>query len=417
MAARARSRANFFVFPLSNCLKADFTGKQRRNGDTPETPLARHSISLCRSLVILHHPKTSGENQMSVCHYYMDCERMRHPKTGIYEFCTGLGNAIAAQLGGEEHLTCYAPLLPENTFDRKVLPLRFRHYHKFLFPRLEKPAVWLGTYQKSSYLPSRSVPVVQTIHDLNFIHEDKSEQSIERNLAAVQKNMDRARAVVAISEFVASEILRYQKIDEKKLHVIPNGCARLCDRNVTRPAFAPEKPYLFALGPTIPKKNFHVLPCLLRNNRYDLYIAGHTEPAYLGKILGEAQKHGVAERVFILGPVSENDKIWYYKNCTAFLFPSLAEGFGLPVVEAMQFGKPVFLSNATALPEIGGDCAHYFDSFDPERMNRFFNNVMSLPPSPGQADKIRKHAESFTWEKAAEQYLKLLREWIGDSPR
>ena len=59
----------------------------------------------------------------------------------------------------------------------------------------------------------------------------------------------------------------------------------------------------------------------------------------------------MADRVIIAGPVSADDKNWYYANCEAFAFPSLAEGFGLPVIEAMNHGKPVFLSRLTALPE------------------------------------------------------------------
>jgi len=61
--------------------------------------------------------------------------------------------------------------------------------------------------------------------------------------------------------------------------------------------------------------------------------------------------------VSLLGTISESDKIFYYKNCLAFAFPSLREGFGFPVLEAMTFGKPVFLSNKTSLPEIGGSHA------------------------------------------------------------
>ena len=72
-------------------------------------------------------------------------------------------------------------------------------------------------------------------------------------------------------------------------------------------------------------------------------IAGVThQPWYQRKIEEEAKRLGVTERVIFTGAISENDKYWYYQNCTAFVFPSIAEGFGLPVIEAMYFGKPVF---------------------------------------------------------------------------
>ncbi len=124
------------------------------------------------------------------------------------------------------------------------------------------------------------------------------------------------------------------------------------------------------------KKNFHVLPALLVGNDHELIISG-VETPYKSKIMEEAEKFGVTDRVKITGTISEEDKAWYYKNCTAFVFPSIAEGFGLPVIEAMHFGKPVFLSTHTSLPEIGGDAAFYFPTFEPADMQATFANGMA----------------------------------------
>jgi glycosyltransferase involved in cell wall biosynthesis len=108
--------------------------------------------------------------------------------------------------------------------------------------------------------------------------------------------------------------------------------------------------------------------------------------------------------------VTEEDKYWYYKNCTAFTFPSLAEGFGLPVVEAMYFGKPLFLSSHTCLPEIGGDLAYYFDrDFDPEDMRAVFENGMNRY-NQELGIRLRQRACDFSWEKCAASYLKIYRE-------
>jgi glycosyltransferase involved in cell wall biosynthesis len=131
------------------------------------------------------------------------------------------------------------------------------------------------------------------------------------------------------------------------------------------------------------------------------------ETPYKDKIMEEAQKHGCADRVTITGTISEYDKAWYYKNCEAFVFPSLAEGFGLPVIEAMHFGKPVFLSTHTSLPEIGGAAAFYFKTFEPEHMQQVLRDGLQEFQDKNLAQKTIEHAEQFDWQNTARQYLEL----------
>src|SRR5690606_39999229 len=158
-----------------------------------------------------------------------------------------------------------------------------------------------------------------------------------------------------------------------------------------------------------PKKNFHVLPCLLRGNGYELVIAGSARSPYRDKILEEARRHHVAERVKIIGNISQEEKFWYYRHCEAFVFPSIAEGFGLPVIEAMHFSKPTFISRLTSLPEIGRDFAYYFDSFDPDAMSEVFDRGMSTPFTLAKKQAMAQHAASFSWDRAASQYLDVYR--------
>ena len=86
----------------------------------------------------------------------------------------------------------------------------------------------------------------------------------------------------------------------------------------------------------------------------------------------------------------------------------MSEGFGLPVIEAMLMGKPVFLSKLTCLPEIGGPEAFYWDNFEANNMREVFENGMTVYESdPGKAERIQQHAAQFSWEKAAKAYLDL----------
>ena len=140
-------------------------------------------------------------------------------------------------------------------------------------------------------------------------------------------------------------------------------------------------------------------------NDLELIIAGTNTFGYGEKIIEAAHKHNVAGRVKMTGPVSEKEKFWYYKNCEAFCFPSVAEGFGLPVLEAMHFGKPVFISTETSLPEVGGDAAWYFENFDPAYMQQVFRDGMQEYHATMPGQKIREQAAKFNWDTIALQYL------------
>ncbi len=117
---------------------------------------------------------------------------------------------------------------------------------------------------------------------------------------------------------------------------------------------------------------------------------------------------GITDNVYQTGPVDEATKSWLYTHCEAFLFPSLSEGFGLPVVEAMSVGKPVFLSRLTSLPEIGGHEAVYFDSFEPESVVETLRAGMrEYYDDPLKAQRLQWQARRFRWENTAKQYWKL----------
>ena len=96
------------------------------------------------------------------------------------------------------------------------------------------------------------------------------------------------------------------------------------------------------------------------------------------------------------------------ENCEAFLFPSLTEGFGFPVLEAMQCGKPVFAARRTSLPEIAGAHACWWDAFDPGHMAAVVEEGLAATlRTPGFASAQRAHADSFTWRRAADDYLRV----------
>ena len=280
--------------------------------------------------------------------------------------------------------------------------------HKFFFPSVKNYSIWHSTYQGTMYYPwKQKIKILFTVHDLNFLYdESKSEWKKKRYLAQVAAKIDRADHVVAISNFVLEDVKKHINIDGKECSVIYNGCNIEEIVSLSEPVFKPTVPFLFTVGTIVDKKNFHVLPSLLLNNNRQLLIAGVTNSEeYKTKIIDEAKALDVEERVIFTGPVSENDKQWYYKNCEAFVFPSISEGFGLPVIEAMYFGKPVILSTHTSLPEVGGSAAYYFQNFEPRHMQAVLNEALEDYKTNERCSEIKKRALLFDWKNTAQQYL------------
>lgn len=342
--------------------------------------------------------------------FVFDCERMKYPNTGLHVFCDSMASNLVRQAEKEGcSMEFFVPSQYVGRWGSNVSYRTVKEWNKLYLPCSSDIRVWHASHQQTSYIPPRKVRMVLTVHDLNFLYE-KPEHKHQRYLDALQYRLDRADSVVAISENTKRDLTRYLDLRGKYVEVVYNGL-NFFDGDERPPVVKPEGEYLFSVGTVLPKKNFHVLPVLLRGNDYKLIIAGNRSK-YENDIMEEARKWGVEDRVSIIGPVDEAVKYWYIKNCTAFLFPSVAEGFGLPVIEAMYYGKPIFLSDRTSLPEIGGDFAIYFNhDFDQEKMLQEFSSGMEkFRRGEVDMDNMVRHALGFSWERTARRYLEIYRE-------
>ncbi|WP_165390921.1 glycosyltransferase family 4 protein [Pseudoduganella lutea] len=340
-------------------------------------------------------------------------DSMRFENTGLHTFGRSLGRELVRQGAGSFDTSAYAYPPQHGVLGPQVSYVDHRRYHRWVFPQGRRYDVVHFTDQYCRFGPDRvRARTVMTVHDLNQVHEQPAgSRKLQRYLRRLARKIDGVDRVVAISEFVKTDILRFFPDAAHKISVIHNGADASFAPDGHAPRFVPAGRFLFTVGMVCPKKNFHVLVPLLRSTDHTLVIAGVIKEDYRQKILAEAARFGVAGQVAITGPVSQADKDWYYAHCEAFLFPSLAEGFGLPVLEAMHHGRPVFLSRLTSLPEVGGDVARYFDHFDPEHMREVLaTGLARFQGDDGGATgaaRARAHAMRFTWEKAAAAYLDL----------
>lgn len=343
----------------------------------------------------------------------MDCDLMRYRNTGLYHYCLNLGIRINKLLAEENEplMNLYVPPAERDTFPDPDSVIVEKKWHKFLKPFLWDCKVWHAPFQSGRIVPHKeknsSIKVLLTIHDLNALHEGQPTDVQERSVKHTQELIDRSDAIVCISEFTKSDVLKHCNVGNKPMYVIHNGTHHVHDPVCADSAVKPHRPFLFGMGDLNTKKNYHVLlPLLQKNPEVELIISGRlAEPDYISGIKLQAETLGVADRLHVTGPIAEEQKAWYLCNCLAFVHPSLAEGFGAPVVEAMTFGKPLFLSNRTSLPEIGGKVAFYFSSFEPDHMQQIYNQGMQKYHAENMHELIRARGKEFDWEKNARQYL------------
>jgi glycosyltransferase involved in cell wall biosynthesis len=364
----------------------------------------------------------------------IDLEKVRHPNCGLGRFCRHLAEGILAAPELEIDPVLFLPpekgrLRPTVRHFRDgavehidVSPWRKETFARFLRPlvrpfRGDGPCdLWHVTSQASKYLPlDPRVPVVLTIHDLNFLHDERHRgrpAAVRRKLAAVQAKIDRAAALVTISRFVAGDVEARLDLRGKPLHIVPNGLPPATAAAPRRPDFLTPGPFLLTVGAALPHKNCHVLLGMIAlRPDLRLVIAGRKATPYGAFLEEEVRRRRLHDRVFMPGEVNDGDRQWLYEHCDAFLFPSVTEGFGFPVLEAMQCGRPVFASRLTSLPEVAGDRAGWWDSFEPHAMLSVLQDGLEkVRSSPGFAAAQRAHAAAYTWDRAAAGYLRVYRE-------
>jgi glycosyltransferase involved in cell wall biosynthesis len=341
----------------------------------------------------------------------LEMERLRNPYSGLGQYCLQLGRSFAeeAHASGMDFV-CLLPKDKVGIFGDKMRYWAVKPWHKWVSPPLGA-SLWHAMHQDSEYLPHNSrAPLAITVHDLNFLERpDYSEAKKKRKMAHLQRKINKASGLAYISNYVRQWVRQHLEVPAGAVEAViynggsfsPNLTAKA---RATKPAL--EGPYLFSIG-IHPKKNYHVLmPILAANPQFRWAIAGPDSQGYKQAIEAEAQKWGVRERVIFCGPVSDEEKLRYYQHCAALLFPSLSEGFGLPVAEAMSLGRPVFLSTLTSLPEIGGKEAYYFPDFEPDTLrNTFQKGIEDFQKDAEKPQRMKSWAAQFDWQKAAGHYL------------
>lgn len=337
---------------------------------------------------------------------FLDLEKIKHPNSGLGQFGLHLSKSIIAK-ADNNFIGVYIP--KENFEEYKgVKRIEWKSIHKLTKVAVET-SIWHSFHQEAVYFPkNKKVKRVLTIHDLNFLEKYRGIKK-ERLLNRLQKLVLQTHAIIYISNYTQQVAEQHLNVPNNIISkVIYNGIAINQLEKAVRPDWIKDHtPFLFTIGIVGEKKNFHTLVEMMNYlPELKLYICGDNSSDYAKRIEDLILQHKLNHRVYLKGKVSEAEKKWMYKNCAAFVFPSKNEGFGLPVVEAMSFGKPLILSKMTSLPEVGGELASYFNSFDAENMGGKVRETIN-DHSLKKRDLLIKRASLFDWSKAAKEYLEI----------
>lgn len=226
-----------------------------------------------------------------------------------------------------------------------------------------------------------------------------------------------ASIIAAISNATKNDILKFYKVDRKKIKVIYNGYNDLTVFNKGSVEWDKVKrPFFLFVGKVKYRKNVHgILDAFISFKRKTgancrLVIAGGYGDGYYQKLIKKISKNDLLEDVIFTGYVDEKEKYALYKNAIALVFPSLTEGFGMPIVEAMSLGTPVITSNIPSTAEVASDAALIVDPFD---IKGLANSMDSIFFDKGMRANLAKkgleRAKMFSWHKTAKEYLDLIK--------
>jgi glycosyltransferase involved in cell wall biosynthesis len=277
--------------------------------------------------------------------------------------------------------------------------------------------LWHSLNQNIKVEPFYAIPYILTVHDVHFVTEDNQTKQ-EKEKQRFQQKLNRSHAITYISEFAKKNTHAHFAVPNVPEFVIYNGNTILDTsfKTISSEKKHVKRPFLFSIGAFTVRKNFSSLIDMLKFlPQYDLVLAGNDTNEYGSLLKQMVNSNQLKGRVHFIGRIDDAEKKYFFKNCEAFVFPSLREGFGIPPIEAMTFGKPVFLSNNTSLPEVGGEHSFYWDHYDPEYMANILKiGMKKYHDNPSfYNDWYVSQAHSFSWQKAARSYLTIYRNLLN----
>jgi len=268
------------------------------------------------------------------------------------------------------------------------------------------------------------VPYIITVHDLIRYFDMDGEETFIRSpnrrdrhyLNLDYEGISKATGIIAVSQSTKDDLIHCLGIPDERISVVYEGIDHSLFQPVSHRIY--HHPYILFVGSEQPRKNFTTLlkafSQLKSESRFKelklvkVGTAGGQESEFRNQTIGVVESLNLSREVIFTDFVPETDLPAYYSGAEVFVLPSLYEGFGFPVLEAMACACPVITSNTSSLPEVVGEAGIMVDPHDADNLAQAMRRV--LTDSELSNNMIRKglaQAKRFTWEKAAEQTLEV----------
>ena len=302
------------------------------------------------------------------------------------------------------------PVMPYGVYRRiwRWLPIAYDR----IFPKAD-----ISHFFNYIVPPKIGGKVITTIHDMTYVRypETMDKKNLTRIQSGIWYSVERSEKIVVVSQFTKNEVITLLNVPAEKISVISNGTPSMVspvDINEIAAKYKVRPPYIFFIGNVEPRKNLERLieafyALKTRNSEcreLQLVVAGgsgwNSNP-----IFNKAQS---SCDIIFTGYISESEKTTLYQNAALFAFPSLYEGFGIPILEAMSVGTPVLSSNTSSMPEVAGDAAVLVDPLSVDDIADGMYRL--LTDETLRAEKIAAgytQAAKFSWDDSAQKLMEL----------
>lgn len=271
---------------------------------------------------------------------------------------------------------------------------------------------------------SVNVPLIVTLHDIIYLEKVDFKGTAYQNLGnlyrryIVPKIAKKAELLITVSEFERANIIDHLKLPEERVTVLYNGVSPKFNNqysteeiNAFRSMYNLPENYIMFLGNTAPKKNTpnvikaYVDYCLSDRETIPLVLLDYKKEL-VEKLLQELKQGSIIDKFIFPGYIPYHQIPLMYKAATLFLYPSLRESFGLPILEAMACGTPVITSNTSSMPEVSGDAAEIIDPFNHLELADAIRCLLKNESvRKSYIEKGLERVKKFTWRLSAEKLV------------
>lgn len=355
---------------------------------------------------------------------------------GVSRYTTNLTKTLAE--GSDVELSVFGVSLRQTQKLRKIaqlLGVDSKHQHLFPFPPRGLQYLWQHVHfpplefaqietdvfhaWEESVPPTVKTPVIATIHDMAILKfpETAHPQTLARHQASWDALKKRHSHIIAVSKNTKQDFIELVDYPPDLVHVIYEALPfesqkkiEKKDEDNVKQKYHLDAPFLLTVGSREPRKNIErLVKAWQKLKNVDLVVVGAFEWG------NESDIDWKQKGLHLLGRVNDKDLAALYASAEVFVFPSIYEGFGLPVLESFFQGTPVVCGSAGALEEVAGNAATYFDPFSIDSMSRIIEKVLEESKEDRrkreQAMKLR--LQLFSWEKTAERTVKVYEQAMG----